>query len=94
MLRAEPPNIRTAGTDTNNLGYVHLPTSNTNSTLHVESGLELFGLWFFWIRNQSGFTNCETESNPDSVATRFKQSDSCFSPAKYMSSKEPVTFSQ
>ena len=60
----------------------------------LSSVLEVFGLWFFWARIQSGVANCESESNPDRVPTRFKQSDSCLSPGKYKSSKQPITFFQ
>jgi len=48
----------------------------------------------FWVRIQSCFANCESKSKPDPVPTRFKQSDSCLSPGKYNSSKQPVTFFQ
>jgi len=37
MLRAEPLNIRTAGTDTNTSTTFTFATSNMNSTLHGES---------------------------------------------------------
>jgi len=55
--------------------------------------IEVFGLWFLWVRLQSCFANCESESNPDPVPNRFQQSDSCLSPGIYKSSKQTVRFS-
>jgi len=55
---------------------------------------EVFGLWFFWVRIQSCFANCESKSDTDPLPTRFKQSESGLSPGKYKSSKEPVKFFQ
>jgi len=45
----------------------------------------------FWVQIQSCFANFESESNPDPAPTRHKQSDSCLSPGKYKSSKQPAT---
>jgi len=59
---------------------------------HLCKVVEVFGLWLSWFRFQSCFANFESESNPDSVQTRFKQSDIWLSQGKYKSTKQTVTF--
>jgi len=54
--------------------------------------VEVCGLWVFWVRIQSCFANFQSESAPDPVPTRQKQSGSCLTPHEYKSSKQPVTF--
>ena len=49
-----------------------------------EYRVEVFLLWFSWVRIQSCLPNFESDFNPDPVPTRFKQSDSCLSPVKYV----------
>jgi len=75
--------------------WVTSPSSeNYLKNFQFESELEVFGLWFVWIRIQFCFANFESKSAPDPVPTRHKQSDSCLTSVKYKSNKKPVTLFQ
>ena len=77
--------------------YLHVAPSTCRHTILPDIQpenriVEVFGLWFSWVRIQFCFANFESESNPDPEPTRFKQSYSCLSPGKYKSTKQTVTF--
>ena len=44
--------------------YFSFKFKTVTQTPNKGCGLKVFGLWFFWIRLQSCFANCEPESNP------------------------------